>query len=325
MRVLSIDGGGYLGLATAAFIAGVESHAQTRLHEHFDLFCGTSTGALIALGLAKGMSGTEIADMYRSLGKTVFEQRRDVPFLARRCPGALRAKYALGPLAEALSAVFGDLTLADLFRDGKNVLITSYSVTAGAPRIFKTDHSSQLSLHNRYRVADVALASAAAPTYFPLVSLAHPATGVAEQFCDGGVVANHPALLGLAEALFEFRASACDVRLLSLSTPRRALAEPLEQSTDRGIYQWKDTLPAVMIDSPSTISHELLRRLVASYPAPRPLYERVELKNPSGFSFDEVSERSTQELVRIGTQDASSGAMRERLRPFLEPNAIRPE
>ena len=51
MRILSIDGGGYLGLATAAFIEGIESHFNTSLHQEFELFCGTSTGAVIVLGL----------------------------------------------------------------------------------------------------------------------------------------------------------------------------------------------------------------------------------------------------------------------------------
>ena len=57
MRILSIDGGGYLGLATAAFIDGVERHFKTTLHDEFELFCGTSTGAIIALAIASGMSG----------------------------------------------------------------------------------------------------------------------------------------------------------------------------------------------------------------------------------------------------------------------------
>jgi patatin-like phospholipase/acyl hydrolase len=72
MKILSIDGGGYLGLATAAFIAETERHFRTSYHENFDMFCGTSTGAIIALALASGMSGEEITSRYEKLGKSVF-------------------------------------------------------------------------------------------------------------------------------------------------------------------------------------------------------------------------------------------------------------
>ena len=277
MRILSIDGGGYLGLATverhfkttlhgggylglatAAFIDGVERHFKTTLHDEFELFCGTSTGAIIALAIASGMSGRDIVDMYKALGDKVFKARRDVPLYARRFPRLFRAKYALEPLQAALDSAWGTRTLGDLLASGKKVLITSYSVSAGQARIFKTDHSSQLSLHNRYRVADVALASAAAPTYFPLacveppseptsrllVSLIkrwsltslQPATGLPEMFCDGGVVANHPALLGFAEAVFELKIAPRDVKVLSVSTPRTDLAAPSTGSFDRGLY-----------------------------------------------------------------------------------------
>ena len=68
-KVLSIDGGGIKGVYTAAMLrelehalARIEGHS--RLGEYFDLICGTSTGALIALGLAAGRTCDEIAETY---------------------------------------------------------------------------------------------------------------------------------------------------------------------------------------------------------------------------------------------------------------------
>ncbi|MBZ5673930.1 MAG: patatin-like phospholipase family protein [Acidobacteriia bacterium] len=55
MRILSIDGGGYLGLTAAAYLEELEHHFNARCSDQFDLFCGTSTGAIIALGLAAGL------------------------------------------------------------------------------------------------------------------------------------------------------------------------------------------------------------------------------------------------------------------------------
>jgi len=83
VRVLSVDGGGYLGLATASFIGAVEDHFSTRFADRFDLFCGTSTGAIIALALASGKSGREVTMLYQALGPEVFPPPR---FWARRFP-----------------------------------------------------------------------------------------------------------------------------------------------------------------------------------------------------------------------------------------------
>lgn len=79
MRILSIDGGGYLGLASACFLAELERHFGATCHDSFDMFCGTSTGAIIALALAHGLKATEICDLYRSFGPEVFYNpiRRD--------------------------------------------------------------------------------------------------------------------------------------------------------------------------------------------------------------------------------------------------------
>src|SRR5690348_9902719 len=75
LRAICLDGGGYLGLATASFLAELERHFSVRLSEQFDLFCGASTGGIIALALAQGKSAAEIVDLYRRLGHEVFRNR----------------------------------------------------------------------------------------------------------------------------------------------------------------------------------------------------------------------------------------------------------
>ena len=72
MRIISIDGGGYLGLATASFLQSVEARFETRCADRFDLFCGTSTGAIIALALASGKSAGEVVTLYEQLGRQLF-------------------------------------------------------------------------------------------------------------------------------------------------------------------------------------------------------------------------------------------------------------
>lgn len=162
-RVLSIDGGGYLGLATASFIRAIEKYYDLRFSEIFDLFCGTSTGGIIALALAGGASGQEIVDLYKTMGPTVFRRRT---LLGRAFLGP---KYRSEPLRRVLEGHFQSTNLDDVRKRGKKLLITAFNISTGQPRLFKTNHSEDLKRDGELKLADVAMATSAAPTYFPLV------------------------------------------------------------------------------------------------------------------------------------------------------------
>lgn len=326
MRILSIDGGGYLGLATAAFIAEVERHFNSSFHKTFDLFCGTSTGAIIALALAKGLSGKEVCGLYQDFGPKVFWNPvpgfRKLRFLL----GLVRARYSNAPLRKALEGAFGDISLGDLRkRIGKKAVVTAFSITGGRPRVFKTDHAQELTRDDGYRLSDIALASAAAPVFLPLVKLTSPTNGSVEEFfCDGGVFANHPALIGYAEALYHLQAQPNQVKVLSLSTPRsdhseRESAKGFIQRhlISRGLVSWGSKLASVLIDSTSMIAHETLRRLASRVGGPEAVYERVELSKPLGVEMDTATGAATKTLLHLGTDVAATSDMRNRLQPFF--------
>ncbi len=309
-----MDGGGYLGLATAAFIRGIETHFKVALSDRFDLFVGTSTGAILALGLADGRSGEELVGLYKKLGPKVFGQRRTFG------GSIFRAKYDGEPLREALTQEFGDKTLGDLERKGKSVIATAFNVTAGQPRLFKTNHSPNLTRDAELSLVDVAMASAAAPTYFPLVEVTNPRDGVTAAFCDGGVVANHPALLGYTEAISELAAAPRDVRVLSVSTPRKNLSEQTatRPPLDRSLWAWRKRLPDILMDSNSNMAHQLLERIVKSYGedgAPR--YERVAMTNFHRLEMDSATDESTKDLESLGHEEAMSNETRARLKPLI--------
>jgi patatin-like phospholipase/acyl hydrolase len=317
VQILSVDGGGYLGLATTTFVEGLEHHFGSSLADRFDLFCGTSTGAIIALGLAIGKSGADLRQLYITLGQRVLCPRLGRGSRAARlvCP-----KYALEPLREALTDAFGDATLADVLARGKKVVATSFCLTTGQPRFFKTNHSANLTLHAGYRVVDIALASAAAPIYFPLVRIQHPVHRTIETFCDGGVVTNQPALVAYAEAVSELAIPPRDVRLLSLSTPRSDLSAPEPISPNRGLrdWGWGEKLAETFIEGGARMSGEALKRIVGCYPAAdRPVYERIELHNRHRLAFDDVSPRATEALVLEGSSEAASNDIRRRVAVFF--------
>jgi len=53
-RILSLDGGGIVGAFASSALATFERATGRRVVEHFDLITGTSTGGIIAIGLAMG-------------------------------------------------------------------------------------------------------------------------------------------------------------------------------------------------------------------------------------------------------------------------------
>jgi patatin-like phospholipase/acyl hydrolase len=329
MKILSLDGGGYLGLATAAFLEETERHFQSHSTDQFDLFCGTSTGAIIALGLASGMTAKEVREMYQDFGPKVF--RNPFPGCRQlRCiSGLFFSRYGNAPLKHALKAVFQDLTLGDLRKRGKKVLIPAFCVTTGTPRIFKTNHSADLTRDDEYYVRDVALASSAAPVYLPVVRLQSPTHSHEERYCDGGVFANHPAMLGYAEAVHHLAMKPENMGLLSLSTPRSDLAE--HQSATwwlqryllrRGLFFWATRLSSILIDSTAEIAHQTLRRLNsnAGGQCTGALYERVMFRKPKGIDLDTASTAATKTLCDLGYHEAVQTVNRNRLEPFFRRN-----
>ncbi|XP_028762953.1 LOW QUALITY PROTEIN: phospholipase A I-like [Neltuma alba] len=75
LRILSMDGGGMKGLATVQILKEIEKGTGKRIHELFDLICGTSTGGMLAVALGiKLMTLEKCEDIYKNLGKIVFAE-----------------------------------------------------------------------------------------------------------------------------------------------------------------------------------------------------------------------------------------------------------
>jgi patatin-like phospholipase/acyl hydrolase len=322
MRILSIDGGGYLGLASAALLAEFERHFRASCHDSFDLFCGTSTGAIIALALAADIPAAEVVALYERIGPVVFPIRSaKLRWVRKYTVGWFRSQYQNEALRHGLHDVFKDLTLDDIKARGKFALVAAYNDSSGTPRVFKTDHADELTAHGRYRLCDIALASSAAPTYLPVVELKPPGSSQVERFCDGGLFANTPALIGYAEAVSHLRIPPSEISILSVATPRatqaqRASATESNKRLNRGMWAWR-RITEVMIDASSTIASSALERIVGALGNEGQEYVRLTIARPPGLDLDVATANARETLVQLGTECGQDNANRRSVACFF--------
>lgn len=201
-RVLSLDGGGIKGVFIASFLAEIEETCDCRIVDYFDLIAGTSTGGIIALGLGAGLSASEILDFYERWGPRIFKRQRTL------LPWVTSSKYSSEPLREALEEVFGDRLLGS---SATRLMIPSLNMETGEVHNFKTAHLPRFAKDYREPMVDVALATSAAPTFFPTHRLS---SGV--PLVDGGMWADNPMGTAAVEAVGVLEWSPKTTRLLSL-------------------------------------------------------------------------------------------------------------
>lgn len=227
--VLSIDGGGVRGIFVAAVLANLQRDIGTKITDHFDLIVGTSTGGVIALGLGAGMSPEEILELYVSNINSIFPARRRRGALARPL-SLVRAKYKPAGLREVVRSAFGDKSLCD---STIPLVIPSYNIGENAVYLFKTPHHERLRRDWSVPMWQVAMATTAAPTYFPAYCL----PGEHVRLIDGGVWANNPSMVGVVEAVSMFGQPLEWIRLLSVGTTVATAHRP--RKLDRGgLIHW---------------------------------------------------------------------------------------
>ena len=158
-------------------------------------------GGVIALALAYGAPAQTVFDLFLDKGREIFSRPRRLGML-------LRPKYDNRILTAALRDYFGSKTLDDALTP---VCITSYELENSYPRIWKDDHASDLAPAGDEPAWKVALATCAAPIFFPGTQVLG-----GDSHVDGGLFANNPALIGLTEAVRYFRQPLERIRILSV-------------------------------------------------------------------------------------------------------------
>ena len=243
-RILAIDGGGIRGIFPATILAGLEERylGGASVAGYFDLIAGTSTGGIIALGLAAGLTSGELKDLYVERGGEIFPPLPQGPsgWLARRWQGFrryFRYRYDREALECILGAKLGDRRLGDAMC---RLCIPAFEGRHSEVYIFKTPHHSDFKTDWREPMVKVALATAAAPTIY------RPLEDAGYVFVDGGVWANNPAMIALVDALSCFDVARDQVRILSLGCGDDPWIINAKQRKLGGLLHWREIMFAAM-------------------------------------------------------------------------------
>lgn len=210
-RILSIDGGGIRGVYPAHVLQCIEERLQIDLFDTFDMIAGTSTGSIIAAGVATGVSAADIVAMYKKHGAGIFRKKR---FLLpgkklKRFQPMFDSIYDSQYLNNVLIEVFQDKRLGDI---KKPLLLPSTDIGNGCVHVLKSGYSKEFTRDNKVLVKDAVLASCSAPTYFDPHRLDE------YLLADGGLWANNPALAAVIDAQKRLGVAQDDIQILSIGT-----------------------------------------------------------------------------------------------------------
>jgi patatin-like phospholipase/acyl hydrolase len=238
VKVLSIDGGGIRGLIPALVLAEIEQRTGRRTAELFDLIAGTSTGGILACALTRpGDDGSpmytaeELTDLYVTEGPKIFHH--SLLHTVESVAGVFDEKYESTGLIRALDHYLGDAMLSQTLIP---VFVTAYDIENRRAFFFRTGGKWD------YRLAEVALATASAPTYF------EPAEVDSFALIDGGVFASNPSLCAYIDLIKA--GTAPDLELLcSLGTGEQIHRFELEDARRWGLVEWAHPVIDVMLSS----------------------------------------------------------------------------
>jgi patatin-like phospholipase/acyl hydrolase len=265
-RILAIDGGGIRGAIAAGYLTRIEAilrrrhnKPELRLSDYFDLIGGTSTGAIIAAGLALGMSAEDVMNRYLTLGGAAFKKVL-IPF---------QAKFNELALMEQLKQIFGDKLISDSAVQTGLCIVTKRADTGSIWPLINHPRGKYYPKNSGIRLRDAIRASTAAPTYFIPQDL-DVGGGETGAFVDGGVsMANNPALqLFLVATLkgFPFRWSSSEDKLLlvSVGTGYWEYKRSVQKVDDSNLLTWASEVPTLLMNDASWQNQLILQYLSRS-------------------------------------------------------------
>jgi patatin-like phospholipase/acyl hydrolase len=319
-HILSLSGGGFLGLYTVSVLAGLEEAAGAPLARRFDLMAGTSVGGIVALGLAAEVPASEIKSAFERNGAAIFSDRPAPTTwwgVVRDLARSLRKpKYQTEALRRTVVDLVGEETrIGDLKH---RVIVPAVNLTKGRPQVFKTPHHPDFRTDLHLKVVDVALATAAAPTFFPIAEVGDAL------YADGGLYANSPDLLALHEAEHFLQQPMSTVHVLSVGTTTSQFSFAHAHGRQLGSFGWlrEQRLVNVIIASQQHSVDYIMRHRLADR------YLRLDTdqskEQERHLALDVATEDAQRTLRGLAAATTQSHINDGRLKAFLAHNARPP-
>lgn len=322
-KILSIDGGGIKGLYSASILASFENKTGKNIADHFDMICGTSTGGLIAIGLANGMSAKDLVDLYTVNGSKIFPTSNSK--LLRGFQNSYKSfrqicfsnKHSVRPLKRILEDLFGDKTM----NDSNNLLcIPSFNLTNGQPKVFKkSGNQTEHFVDKTIKLVDIALATAAAPSYYPI----HEHNNFL--YTDGGVWANNPSLCGLLEAIDYYVGEGKefdDFGILSISSITNPNGWVSTSKKSKSIIGWREKMFQTALDGQSYFTDYFLLKIV---PKINPKGKYFRIKSPelsraqmNSITMDRADKNTLSTIKSLGNQVGNTYATKPEILEFFK-------
>lgn len=265
-RVLCLDGGGMRGVYQSAYLGTFASRLASLnqvndsldVGKGFDLVVGTSTGGIVACGLAAGVPLKDVRDLYYKEGKKIFPFQffRHIPYVGDYIIRGLGIGLAKGnrALKDALTNAFKDQTVGGIFNERKIALaIPTLDINRHSSVVFKTQHLSRSNGRDNSRtLVDICLATSAAPILRSMAKLVEPSgtgSSTTAVYVDGGLWANNPGALGMIEAseiLHDRGETSRPIHLFMLgSLPSQGGEEISDAKLNRSSLGWKFGIKAI--------------------------------------------------------------------------------
>ena len=262
--ILSLSGGGYRGLFTATVLAEMQKRINEPLADKFDLIAGTSVGSILAAALAKGIPAKELPGLFLTHGEEIFhgcwKQR---PFLKALNLGFLASRYSAQGMKKVLAKE--ELLGATRFRDlSRRLLIPTVNLTKGSAQFFKTQHCAEYQFDGDVALIDAVMASAAAPTYFPVYRFNQ------SRYADGGLIANSPAFVAFHEARYKLNVPIERIHVVSIGTMNKSVTMDPRAPLNIGLLAgagpyfwkgWRQRVFEVTLAAQEQLSEDMLRHV----------------------------------------------------------------
>lgn len=261
-KILSLSGGGTLGIYTAKILEKIEEETGQPIGESFNLITGTSIGGIIALALARSVPAKEIVQSFYDCVPKIFVPREDsknfrINKFLNLTSGTTKAKYSSEQLKSSIENIVGkDSKLKDVTYP---VMVTSYDITAGRLRYFCAPFANPDGYNDlESYLTDIALASSAVPVIFPIHEFDN------KKYVDGGVYANAPDLAALQTVVFNLGVPMEQIKMCSIGTMTGRFFLDDKIKNDSGIMSWgkEKRLPTLMVSAQSQFIIEFMKNIL---------------------------------------------------------------